>query len=538
MSKRAHAWAAAFFLLLAIALAACGAGAGADSRQTVKIAVPNSKFIQNIETNYYARWLEEQSGLNIEFVFISETNTEEYLRLLFSSVGSELDAVFFSPELYLSHEVLQQYGEQGYILPLNAYVEAGETRLSEVFDGFHDYDLRAAMTAADGKLYYMPSLNTAQLSQNRQVLWMNTDWVKALGLSLPQTTEDFREVLEAFQTGDPNRDGRKNEIPIAASAASDATEICTFLINAFTYYDPQTSGLAVVDGRVVFTPATDEYRAAMVYLNSLYADGLLDFYNFDLSQSQFRQMVNDPRNMVGCFTSGSITDVIYRSSTDVLSNYIHVPPLAGPSGGRYAQPTTALPIPGGVITATCQNPQAVFRLMDLMLSEEASLIACYGEQGVDWDFAATGDIAITGGRAVLNVKTRLGNTLQNKHLDGIGPLVIREEYADYVNWSGMEADNEYLNGRAAVSYQPYEPKENLPLILLETENSQGFQETRRAIEAYGREMLTAFVTGEKDATSDAVWQQFVDGYEQLGLQGFIGTVQAAYDYLLEWRETH
>lgn len=541
MSRAKKPLAAALALLvLAALLGGCMAGpkADAEARPKVKIAVPNSKHIQDIGTNYYTRWLEEQSGLDIEFVFISEANTEEYLRLLFSSAGSELDAVFFSPTLTLSHDVLQQYGEQGYILPLNPYLDAGGTRLQELFAGFDDYDLRAAISASDGSLYYMPSLNTARLSQNRQVLWMNAGWIKALGLALPQSTEDFRRVLQAFRTGDPNGDGRADDIPIAASAAYDATEICNFLINAFTCYDPQTSGLAVEGGRVVFAPATNEYRQAMVYLNSLYKDDLLSAFDSSFSEPQFRQMVNDPRDMVGCFTAGSITDVIYRSSTDVLSNYVHVPPLKGPGGARHALPATALPMPGGAITATCQNPRAVFRLMDLMLSEEASLIACYGEQGVDWDFAATGDITITGERAALNVKTRLGNTLQNKHLDGMGPLVISEAYADYVNWSGMEADNEYRDGRAAVSYRPYEPMEHLPLSLLETERGREYKQLRRNLDAYGRDMLQAFVTGEKDAADDEVWQQYLEDYEARGLRQFVQAAQKAYDALLDWRATH
>ena len=35
-------------------------------------------------------------------------------------------------------------------------------------------------------------------------LWINHEWLDTLGLEMPQTTEEYAEVLRAFKTEDPS----------------------------------------------------------------------------------------------------------------------------------------------------------------------------------------------------------------------------------------------------------------------------------------------------------------------------------------------
>lgn len=490
--------------------------------------MPYNAQIQNVGTNYYKLWLEGQTGLNIEIEFIPQDYTEEYLRLLFTSEGeSHIDAVFFdSASGFPSTDLINEYGAEGYLLPLGEYIQPG-SHLQEIFDSFDGYDLYKVMTSSDSNLYYMPALDTSVENRNGQALWLNASWLKVLGLSMPQTTEDLLTVLEAFRDCDPNGNGIADEIPLAGSTEDSALLPFNFLINSFVYNDWENSRMAVRNGSVFFAPVTEQWRQAMIYCRGLYEEALLPT-SFSFSKEQLVRLANDPRDLIGGFTASGINEVLYQNSPEITSRYIQILPLKGPDGVRSSVVTTSLPLPGGVITAGCKDPEAAFLLMDTMLSEEASLIGRYGEQGSDWDYAEAGNISPSGGYATITVENFVRNKLQNKTLLEIGPFVTRSKYVDGVAWRGFQADHEYINARTASSYRPYEPSEYISIIRFYGEDASETERMKAHIDAYTQEMLRAFITGEADPENDTVWEQYIKHYQPLGLDYVLKGVEQSY----------
>ncbi len=503
----------------------------AQERRSVHIAMPYSAKIQDVGTNYYKLWLEQKTGLNIEIEFIPQDYTGEYLRLLFTSgSGSHIDAVLFdSGAGFPSAELINEYGAGGYLLPLDSYISK-ESQLGEIFDWYNDYNLREVMTSPEGKLYYMPALDTSASNRNGQTLWLNAGWLKALKLSMPQTTEDLEKVLKAFRDKDPNGNGIADEIPLAGSAEEPALLPFNFLINSFVYNDWENSNMAVRDGSVFYAPITEQWRQAMLYCRSLYEEKLLP-NSFLFSKEQLVRLANDQRDLVGGFTASGINDVLFQSSPEVASRFVQIPPLKGPEGVRFSVVSTSKPRPGGVVTSSCRDPEAAFLLMDAMLSEEASLIGRYGERGVDWNYADVGSISPSGDPATIMVVNALRSKLQNKTLCEIGPFVTRSKYVDGVAWRGFQADHEYMNARAASSYRPYEPKEYISLILFNKEEAGELEKLRTGIDAYTQSWLRAFITGEPNPKDDAVWEEYKNGYGGLGLERLLEGVREAYSRL-------
>ncbi len=516
-------------LLACILLFAAGCSPGQEQeRQSLRIAMPYSSKIQDIDTNYYKLWLEEQTGLAIEIEFIPQDYTGEYLRQLFTAEGGgHIDGALFDGVAgFPSVELIGEYGAKGYILPLDNYIHQ-HSHLQEVFRWFDAYDLRKTMASADGQFYYMPALDTSAVGRNGQTLWLNAAWLKALKLSIPQTTEELRAVLMAFRDGDPNGNGIADEVPLAGSAEQPALLPFNFLINSFVYNDWMNSHMAVREGKVFFAPTTEQWRQAMLYCRSLYGEDLLPL-SFSFSSEQLAGLANDPRDLIGGFTAAGINDVLFQSSPEVTSRFIQVPPLTGPEGVRSAVVATPLPRPGGVITASCRNPEGAFALLDAMLSEEASLIGHFGEQGVDWDWAKAGSVSPSGAPASIEVENFMRNKLQNSTLLETGPFVTRSKYVDGVAWRGFQADHEYINARAAAAYHPYEPAEYLPILLFSGEEADELERMRTEIDVYTQDMLRAFITGEADPEDEALWEQYVAGYEALGLNRILEEAQQSY----------
>lgn len=264
---------------------------------------------------------------------------------MFSSGNTVVDALFSSlnkKEFSITNSTLRKYASKGYIVPLNKYIDSS-TQMNQLFIDFKEYNLRKLMTSPDGNIYYMPGLDTSDSKLYGQVLWINESWLKKLKLKIPNTIDDFESVLTAFKNNDPNGNGLNDEIPLAGCMDSYSEQSFNFIINSFIYNDPTNSRMFVKSGKVSFAPFTEDWRKAIQYLNDLYKEELLHPFQFSLNQQQFIQLANDPRDMLGAFTSSSITDVLLQSSPEIISSYIRVAPLKGPNGSQYASVATPLP---------------------------------------------------------------------------------------------------------------------------------------------------------------------------------------------------
>ena len=506
-------------ILLAIAVVYL-IGGTPDPREEIVISIPYNETIRNMDTNYYKLWLEEQTGLSIKFNIIYETPSAEYLRSMFASGYVTTDAFFsiFDGEDFDEwNAAIQEFGEKGYIRPLNDYIEQS-IYLNAIFSDFTDYDLRAAMTSQDGNMYYMPGFDPSTSERHFGVLWLNQSWLKTLNLNVPQTTDDLRDVLVAFKNQDPNGNGR--EIPLAGSIDIPSEQIYNAIINAFIYNDPDNARLFMENGAVRFAPMTDQWREAMKYLNGLYADGLIA--PFDYEHNILTGLANSPWNVLGGFTSQSLTDVLFQSNPELINTFSHTPPLAGPDGTRNAKVRTPLPKPAGIITSTCKNPEAVFKLFDLMLSEEAFLIGRYGEENVDWVRAGVTDTDFYGNRASVRVINHLRNRVQNKHINETGPYFAFPAYADGVTFSAFDINYEYKNARAYWAYEQYTPSEYIKTTIFY--GRPELQSLRRAIDKATEDSIKAFITGAADPFDNTAWEAHLRRYRELGIERFIDSV--------------
>ena len=68
------------FLITCMAFSGCGRK---EEIKTLRVAIPYSDYIQDPETNYYIKWLENKTGLQLEIIDIYSNRVSEYLDTLF-----------------------------------------------------------------------------------------------------------------------------------------------------------------------------------------------------------------------------------------------------------------------------------------------------------------------------------------------------------------------------------------------------------------------------------------------------------------------
>lgn len=476
-----------------------------EEKTTVTIAVMQDNQVQNFNTNYYTQWLEDATGYDIQFENISEGYEKEYIYACLTSDTGRIDAIFLpEKENFLTTDELQRYAEDGLLFDMSKLLTE-DSHYTALFNQYDSISMREKIEY-QGSIFYAPNMDTTRKDQNMQVMWINMGWLKTLGLKVPETVEALETVLTAFRDKDPNGNGIADELPLISCELSYALQSYNFILNAYIYNDP-LHGRMYVDknDECACILAAPDFREGLKTCADMVSQGLLTDECNDYSNRQLKEMVNAQGDYVGAFTSQSIADIIYPNCPDILARYIQMPPLLGTDGERNAVYCDYEPSIGGFIPANSTHTKEAFEIMDLMLSKEASFVASFGEEGVDWKFSDSGDLSTYGSRAVITTLQYLNDSVQNKNYAGAGPLVLSEEFANGVTWNGDNSLVEYLDARAVRSY------ENYYYVEKELFRSKDWQE-----KVSGRQdgmtdvdtRISQFVFGEEDIYADEVWNIF------------------------------
>lgn len=438
-----------------------------DKREKLSVAIPESAHVQDPDSNYYIKWLEDQTNLDLSFTVIRQENSTEYLNALFSS-DADVDIVMFGENFKISE------------------------------DDLSDYIVSGDIYVTDDRSYY-ENTGSSKNEGAGQILWINYNWLKALSLPIPETTDELKSVLEAFKEADPNGNGIKDEIPLAGSYEGYAFSPVEFILNSYFYNDPYHSRYGVNEESDILYAASDEFRNGIKYCHELYEEGLLDESIWNGELVLLRELCNSEQDIVGAFTTDSISNCVYQGNPEILARYIHVPPLKGPDGtvnALYVEPAVEI---GAIITQRSTKKDQAAKLLDLMMTPEASLIARYGQEGVDWNYSDGSDVSVYGGVSTITTINYIWNTSQNKHLNGIGPMDVPTEYLEGVTWNGVNSDFEYINGRAYMCYE-----DQMPVV----EKNHSYDEK---LSEYIDTALEEFICGKRDIGSGEEWERYLEG---------------------------
>ncbi|WJH32955.1 extracellular solute-binding protein [Paenibacillus sp. CC-CFT747] len=112
---------------------------------------------------------------------------------------------------------IANYGSQGLLIPLNDLIDKYAPNVKKLFET--NPEVKKGLTMPDGKIYslptfYDPSFRSVVIGSE---FWVNKKFLDALGMKEPTTTEEYYQYLKAVKTQDPNKNGKNDEIPFAAS---------------------------------------------------------------------------------------------------------------------------------------------------------------------------------------------------------------------------------------------------------------------------------------------------------------------------------
>lgn len=499
------------------------------------MTMPN---VENLETNDFTKYLEETTGVHIEWMTGGRDDWEEKLNMMLVS-GDYPDIILgVSPNL-------AKFGvKEQIIIPLDEYIN--EDIMPNYMARYGDkLDLSRE---TDGQIYSLIAENDCYHCTYGRKMWINTKYLEEMGLEKPTTTQEFYDMCVKYKEMYPNG------IALAGSAPGTGwySEFENWLMGSFIL-PPSTSLTLNVrdktavtwDGEVKCVAMDDRYREFLKYANSLYEAGALYDGNFTQTEEQMKAIINQPDAPVLCFATGTISnDIDSTSNPELYAQYETLAPLEGPDGTRLTSFFRYLSISDGnfCITDTCENPEAALRWVDFFYSETGDLMSQYGaDEGTDWILNPEGEYGLDGEPADYKILNQYSGETQNHDWQDIG---IRVAPADYrlgaatpqdVDITTAEGLEKLLYDSSKNDYEPYaQTEENsdldvMPQLKLTSEETTNVSTIAVEVEKMIDENSAAFITGTRDIEDDSDWESFKASLESAGLADLLETYQTAYD---------
>lgn len=518
-----------------------------DGKETLTIGIMQNVKTVDYETNDYTLWLQEQTGVELDFVYFSSDTTEAGQQLtLMMNGGEKLPDIlwnFAAVSTAASHE----YGQDGYFIDLMPYIEKYGKYYTEAKNQMDDQTSAKMLEIygqdpSSGALYGMPAY---QISQSGDLidnhLLINKAWLDKLNLEMPTTVDELINVLTKFVNEDPNGNGKKDELGMAGKISKTRGNILEYVINAYVYCCDTYMYNIDKDGNLYFPYSTDEYRQAMITLNKMYKDGLIEPTSFTMVEDAEIMALLTPESgtSITGIAAGHPVLVVAENAENIFE-YVGLPTLKDETGlGGHQFLKSASFSWCTYITEDCANPELAFKFLDFMYSRDSVARMRYGMEGTYWVAAEEGLIDDDGVEIKYIVSDTTAFTAQNNATwHSIGTSIL--EYVKYRTRSDKYDPNEEdtsWTGRKGDWYSEvqrvwfdcpmldqyfWRVVRNADEAAINTEYSKVFLQ-------YVEQARALFVTGELDPNSDADWKTYLDNLEANGMSKLLESTNAAWD---------
>ena len=474
--------------------------------------------------------LEEKSNVHIEWTAIPNSQWSEKIQTTMANPKNMTDFIFTAG---FSDSDLLRYGDFGAIIPLNDYITPEiMPNLCTVYEKFPEY--KAMTTDVDGNIWSFPWIE--QLGSGKTAIqtvgdmpFINKAWLDFLGLEMPGTVDEFKDVLIAFRD---NAEKLQEEFGIDGSIIpmscimNDGNQDPALLINGFGegYGDcDQGRHIAVTnDGEVISTATQEGFKKGMAWLHELYAEGLIDSEAFTQEWSTYVSKGKSGRYGV-CFSwdVGNIAN---------LTDWVPLPPLEADTKNITAENgsfTSGYDRGRCVVTAVAEDPEMVCRWIDLMYDPFQSPQNNWGTYGEDDDF----DIFELGenenGEPMLQ-HAPLGDAspVEVREAENVaGPLAVLDEY--YGVYVTCPDDAQYRLDWIKDIYTPEIHNDNVyPNVFMSQEDTEQLSNLEADLNKTINATRSDWVMNGFD---DADWDQFQKDLEAYGLSQYLEILQKYYD---------
>lgn len=514
--------------------AGADSGAAASNGEVVKLKAlailhPLTKDVQEMQ---YVTQIQEEAGVEIEW---------ELIRADWDQVKATRFASGDIPDLLFNATTNADYQTyKGLFLELTPYINQDLTpNIATMFE--EEPDTRALATTLEGEIYGTPKFQ-GKWPDTNTVMFINKQWLDNLGLEMPTTFTELKEVLTAFKEQDANGNGDpSDEVPLDFNGwFGSAYSLPGAWMGALGIQltNQARNGYFAEDGQVKNYAVDERYKLFMKYVADLYSNGLINTNAVTNDYSMFQSLSrgNEAGDaMVGVVAGWEETD---KFGPDLYSQYVALPPLAydidcaaDTYDTRWKHDFSDLNMsPNRVaISAKCSDPEAAMRFIDRFYDQTHSVEVLFG--GIpDGNVAETGDNSYEVLLPPAEANTDPGTWKWTSTFADNGPMYIRRATDLKMAEDMTNAVNErtvYADTLAKASSEDMYP-DMFMKYSAEDENNMALMQAN--IDNVINNQWAIWMVGDEDI--DATWDAYVENVNSAGLQDVLAIRQAAFDAYL------
>lgn len=261
----------------------------------------------NMYTEYIKKGMLEDYNVEVEFVKVPRwTEVEEINNLLAAGTAPDICLTY-------SYPTILTYANMGGVQDLSGYIEDYRAEIPNLWDWLGETNMYWNKDPENGTIW---AIEGKRAVNNRINTFVRKDWLDALGLSAPTTTEDFEAMLVAFEENKSTLLGADADKMVPYSVSFDVGWRAATLIESFI--DPNITDkeyyINGYDDRKLTQNGTKE---AVRLLNKWYNMGLM-WDNFALYASgDTTEDDNLKAGYVGAFTHN--WDYPFRNGEDSIN---------------------------------------------------------------------------------------------------------------------------------------------------------------------------------------------------------------------------
>lgn len=467
------------------------------------------------------KFIEEKLGVKINFQFYTDDANTAYNLMLASD---EWPDIFLGP--WFSTDKILMGMEAKMLLPLNDLIETQGYNYKAVLEANPGY--KDMLTAPDGNIYTFVYTDSGVHKDSEYKMFVKQSWLEKLGMEMPTTPEEFKDLLIAIKETDLNENGENDEIPLMGYYNGRKSDPICFLMNPFELYTDNYYTITD-DGEIAFHANTDGWREGLKYIADLYANGLIAEETYVQDKTQFQAILNKPSDdaVIGVMPIWYQGDVI---DANVL-NWVDYEPIAPLKGDDGTQQSAAR-FGGnfnmvGAISTKCENPEIAFKFLDWFIGEEGTYVGHYGVEGKDWEWVDSKSF-FGGDKSI----SRLVPDIEALWNSGSFPRADKAEirYATTMDPEKIYTDNTYALVHAAQTYEPYYVNHHIPDVVWCTDEDVKTKVANYSttINDYVKSTDTQFIMGQLDINDDEAWNAYLKGLSDRGLEDYLENLAVYY----------
>lgn len=489
-------------------------------------------FLSMVGLNSYSEcsvWdaAEEATGVHIEFTEVSMMNASEQFSLM--CAANDMKDILGGVGSY--------YGstagaiEEEIIIDLAEYAEQYMGNYMTILNDPKYAAYKEKAYNAEGQLAEISSISDDfKPTSGTQI---RKDWLEELNLEVPETYDDWENVLKAF------KDNYDCSNTLLLSGCTQMTNLVAGYGTAGAAEASMGTSQAVnmyqVDGTIRNGYQDESYRAYLTMMNRWYEEGLLspDFItaSSDGSQNNTDGLILSGDSGIWFSQGNFITQ--YESQAQVTDPEFSIMGIADPYSPEYnPEKTTHFTSMTGSnaggsgalsVSTNCEDVELACKWLDYFWTEEGQLLCNYGIEGEGFEYDENGepqftDFIVNGGnfQFMMTGYTLSGApSLQDfdKSFFTYGDNVLEA----FDTWAAS-VDDQYT----------------LPAALtLDTEQNEEYSALFNDINTMAEERVGKFITGEADIETE--WDAFQEDLISMGIEDCIAIYQEAYDNFMASR---